>query len=157
MTPPLNLSENLYAASIITGELGLVGYDDCLTRSRSRVRFSELVCKNIFCLNIPALLVQWLEYAVANGVARVRFPDSAYPIFLFYAVTKMHDWRSWQRVGLIILRSWVRSPHCALHKKKKKYICTIGAVGSALVLCTEGPGFEPPMVQLSQNIFMQYV
>jgi hypothetical protein len=25
------------------GELGLVGYDDCLTRSRSRVRFSELV------------------------------------------------------------------------------------------------------------------
>ena len=24
-----------------------------------------------------------------------------------------HDWRSWQRVGLIILRSWVRSPHCA--------------------------------------------
>ena len=24
-------------------ELGLVGYDDCLTRSRSRVRFSELV------------------------------------------------------------------------------------------------------------------
>ncbi len=27
----------------------------------------------------------------------------------------MHDWRSWQRVGLIILRSWVRSPHCALY------------------------------------------
>ena len=25
-----------------------------------------------------------------------------------------HDWRSWQRVGLIILRSWVRSPHCAI-------------------------------------------
>ena len=25
--------------------------------------------------------------------------------------------------------------------------CTIGAVGSALVLCTEGPGFEPLMVQ----------
>ena len=24
-------------------ELGLVGYDDCFTRSRSRVRFSELV------------------------------------------------------------------------------------------------------------------
>jgi hypothetical protein len=24
-------------------ELGLVGYDDCLTRSRSRVQFSELV------------------------------------------------------------------------------------------------------------------
>ena len=27
-----------------------------------------------------------------------------------------HDWRSWQRVGLIILRSWVRSPHCAQEK-----------------------------------------
>ena len=27
----------------VTCELGLVGYDDCLTRSRSRVRFSELV------------------------------------------------------------------------------------------------------------------
>ena len=25
--------------------------------------------------------------------------------------------------------------------------CTIGAVGSALVLCTDGPGFEPLMVQ----------
>ena len=24
-----------------------------------------------------APLVQWLEYAVANGVARVRFPDGA--------------------------------------------------------------------------------
>ena len=29
-------------------------------------------------------------------------------------------------------------------------ICTIGAVGSALVLCTEGPGFEPLMVHLSR-------
>ena len=29
--------------TITISELGLVGYDDCLTRSRSRVRFSELV------------------------------------------------------------------------------------------------------------------
>ena len=28
--------------------------------------------------SLAALLVQWLEYAVANGVARVRFPDSAF-------------------------------------------------------------------------------
>ena len=55
----------------------------------------------------------------------------------------MHDWRSWQRVGLIILRSWVRSPHCAYSLTEYS---TIGAVGSALVLCTEGPGFEPLMV-----------
>ena len=27
----------------VYGELGLVGYDDCLTRNRSRVQFSELV------------------------------------------------------------------------------------------------------------------
>ena len=27
--------------------------------------------------SLAALLVQWLEYAVANGVARVRFPDGA--------------------------------------------------------------------------------
>ena len=55
-----------------------------------------------------------------------------------------HDWRSWQRVGLIILRSWVRSPHCAQFSDGK--FCTIGAVGSALVLCTGGPGFEPLIV-----------
>ena len=59
----------------------------------------------------------------------------------------MHDWRSWQRVGLIILRSWVRSPHCAGFIRVLRIIRTIGAVGSALVLCTEGPGFEPLMVQ----------
>ena len=35
------------------------------------------------------------------------------------------------------------------HIVQKKYICTIGAVGSALVLCTEGPGFEPLMVHHS--------
>ena len=29
----------------------------------------------------------------------------------------------------------------------KHVTCTIGAVGSALVLCTDGPGFEPLMVQ----------
>ena len=41
------------------------------------------------------------------------------------SITTEHDWRSWQRVGLIILRSWVRSPHCALdqrHTKKKKNV-----------------------------------
>ena len=27
--------------------------------------------------NFNVLLVQWLEYGVANGVAQVRFPDSA--------------------------------------------------------------------------------
>ena len=70
-------------------------------------------------------------------------------IFVLYAVTHTwHDWRSWQRVGLIILRSWVRSPHCAGHVSCVSRVTrSIGAVGSALVLCTEGPGFEPLMEQ----------
>ena len=97
---------------IIISELGLVGYDACFTRRRSRVRFSELV------LSIIIIIIICLEFAVANGEARVRFSDSA-AIEIFFAVNSpveidKHDWRSWQRVGLIILRSWVRSPHCAL-------------------------------------------
>ncbi len=60
--------------------LGLVGYDDCLTRSRSRVRFSEPVM-------IHALIVQWLEYFVANEVARVRFSVSA-NIFYYFFLTR---------------------------------------------------------------------
>ncbi len=63
-------------------ELGLVGYDDCFTRSRSRVRFSELVSYIYLKYKFYASLVQWLEYAVANGVARVRFPDDANIFFL---------------------------------------------------------------------------
>ena len=58
-----------------------------------------------------------------------------------------HDWRSWQRVGLIILRSWVRSPHCAQDKNHG----TIGAAGSASVLCTGGPGFDPLIVHPHHN------
>ena len=37
----------------IIGELGLVGYDVCLTRRRSRVRFSELVWKKYFFFPQP--------------------------------------------------------------------------------------------------------
>ena len=66
-------------------------------------------------------------------------------------ISPWHDWRSWQRVGLIILRSWVRSPHCA-HITHIYVLCkrgTCGAVGSASVLCTGGPGFEPLQVHIS--------
>ena len=59
---------------------------------------------------------------------------------LYHDNKQKHDWRSWQRVGLIILRSWVRSPHRA-----RNVISSIGAVGSAPVLCAGGPGFEPLM------------
>ena len=40
---PSGFRHSTAATKIYAGELGLVGYDDCLTRSRSRVRFSELV------------------------------------------------------------------------------------------------------------------
>lgn len=40
--------------------------------------------KNIIILK--ASLVQWLEYAVANGVARVRFPDDAKRNVFFSAI-----------------------------------------------------------------------
>ena len=33
----------------VSSELGLIGYDDCLTRNRSRVRFSELVSRHSLC------------------------------------------------------------------------------------------------------------
>ena len=33
---------------------------------------------------VNAPIVQWLEYAVANGVARVRFPVGAKNIYLFF-------------------------------------------------------------------------
>ena len=39
----------------LKGGLGLVGYDDCLTRSRSRVRFSEAVQLLINFLKIKKL------------------------------------------------------------------------------------------------------
>ena len=53
-------------------------------------------------------------------------------------------WCSWRALSLIILGSWVRSPHCAFIKRLSR----IGAVGSALVLCTGGPGFEPLILHL---------
>ena len=36
-------------------------------------------------------------------------------------------------------------------------LCTIGAVGSALVLCTEGPGFEPLMVHSHTHTHVQFL
>ena len=41
---------------LVLGELGLIGYDDCLTRNRSRVRFSELVTytRKLFINKKPA-------------------------------------------------------------------------------------------------------
>ena len=91
--------------SLITCELGLVGYDKCLTRIGSRVRFSELVSQSA------------ISSVVRIHRCQRRGPSSILgwriDYFCVTLMIKMHDWRSWQRVGLIILRSWVRPPHCA--------------------------------------------
>ena len=52
-----------------------------------------------FAITISAIGLV-VKYLVANEVPRVRFPDGAFLL----------SWRSWQRVGLIIPRSWVRNP-----------------------------------------------
>jgi hypothetical protein len=62
---------------------------------------------------MQALLVQWLEYLVANEVARVRFPDGAYFFFLLLATSRLY---------------------CQLQKHKQFYRninSLVGAVGSA--------------------------
>ncbi len=65
-------------------ELGLVGYDDCLTRSRSRVRFSELVLnkKNIYILYIIIIIiivVVNLYASVYEIITRIIYCHSVIP------------------------------------------------------------------------------
>ena len=69
---------SLQTYRIIIGELGLVGYDDCLTRSRSRVRFSELVCVNFFIrpVHVPTDAGQWSSGMILALGARGRGFDS---------------------------------------------------------------------------------
>ena len=105
-----------YITKKLTCELGLVGYDDCFTRSRSRVRFSELVL-NIYNKYFFASLVQWLEYAVANGVARVRFPDDAHHMhYVFLSHTYIYKknflvWLARSRIWTGVASATTRSPN----------------------------------------------
>ena len=62
-------------------ELGLVGYDDCLTRSRSRVRFSELVVIFLF-----SYAYRSFEY---NGCAEISAEIS-----LKFFLTRKGQWSS---------------------------------------------------------------
>ena len=61
---------------------GLVGYDDRLTRGRSRVRSPVLIRAYSIFFCSGGLVV---EYLVANEVARVRFPAGAHMLV-------KHDW-----------------------------------------------------------------
>ena len=66
-----------------------------------------------------------VKYLVANEVPRVRFPDGAFKL----------SWRSWQRVGLIIPRSPVRS-------RSKAYVLPDSLGGQDTRLSPERPGFN---------------
>ena len=66
-----------------------------------------------------------VKYFVANEVPRVRFPDGAFLL----------SWRSWQRVGLIIPRSPVRS-------RSKAYVLPDSLGGQDTRLSPERPGFN---------------
>ncbi len=107
--------------------LGLVGYDDCFTRSRSRVRFSEPVFiqkKKKKKKEKKALIVQWLEYLVANEVARVRFPVGAniYTFCFFFVLKQINKTKAWL-AQLAARRSHnpkVVSSKLTPSKKKKK-------------------------------------
>ena len=62
------------------GEVGLVGYDVCLTRRRSRVRFSELVWKKyFFSTAVPSpttTVAQRFGAAVARWAHNPKAPGS---------------------------------------------------------------------------------
>ena len=51
------MRDHVYLCRWQLRELGLVGYDDCLTRNRSRVRFSELVLKIFYFVAAAAVYV----------------------------------------------------------------------------------------------------
>ena len=87
-------------------ENGLVGYDDCLTRSRSRVRSSVLV----------EAMAQWQRVGFQTRRLGVRLPlASCLLVLLVLSLISDHDKcpehhqqsevAQWKRVGLITQRS----------------------------------------------------
>ena len=144
-----------------------------LLKGRLRVRIrrdDRLDC--YYCHGI-ARLAQMVERMTLNVVAGSIPPNSKYSILMFCwdAMSKMWlqvaQCKKIKKVSACQLHSVSLSfisyntqngYICCLflHKNKRHAMrearerviiqCTIGAVGSALVLCTEGPGFEPLMV-----------
>ena len=82
-------------------ELGLVGYDDCFTRSRSRVRFSELV-----------------HVSAISSVVRIHRCQRRGP-------SSILGWRTHTYINNIFYA------HTHTHTHTLIYESTIGAVGSA--------------------------
>ena len=77
------------------------------------------------CCSYKCAIGLVVKYFVANEVPRVRFPDGAFLL----------SWRSWQRVGLIIPRSPVRS-------RSKAYVLPDSLGGQDTRLSPERPGFN---------------
>ena len=71
-------SRRINLCQSVNSELGLIGYDDCLTRNRSRVRFSELVEEHCTrnMLGWPSGLRRCVQVAVSPD-AWVRIPLQA--------------------------------------------------------------------------------
>ncbi len=77
------------------------------------------------CCSYKCAIGLVVKYFVANEVPRVRFPDGAFLL----------SWRSWQRVGLIIPRSPVRS-------RSKAVPIPVSLGGQDTRLSPERPGFN---------------
>ena len=126
---------------------GLVGYADCLTRSRSPVRSRARVPKAFV-----SVVGAWSSGMILRSGRRGREFDSPCAPLLpakeggvwptgegrrsqTPGPVRFHNqgrplWRSWQRVGLIIPRSWVRYPPEAVLLPTNALVAQLAALRS---------------------------
>ncbi len=106
--------------------LGLVGYDDCLTRSRSRVRFSEAiqiyVLFFVFCFFYFFIFLQYiylrlfdLQQAIYTCICTIQIKYFMYyihiiVIYIIYTNKKNGSMVQWHDSRFGCERSWVRFP-----------------------------------------------
>ena len=73
--------------------------------SASHAEGPEFDSRSSYCITITALLVQWLEFAVANGEARVRFSDSAYSSAHSVCIVNLNSFQTARLAQLAARRS----------------------------------------------------